>query len=310
MTSFSSIPSTSTVMPSTILPADFLNMLQQINVPCSDDGFRFLKRDRIAALHGCLAFSPYTCFTHKLALLFIHHDFVPEAPSVLISSHIDALYKHYSVAEEDNERLLGTFDNSLCNAICVSLMREKRFPPNALIAFTGDEEEKSRGVDHVVALLQRKHIYQPLQCVVVTDVTAEYYACAHATLENFFFESRPNKHSVLRFKTREHWQQYLAGVTKDLPFLYHYRQSADPDETWQYNEYDINCVTLGLPCAPPLDTAHEDEWMHHDRGFYVQRSAIVGYTSILQEISCRLVTDLMMHTKFKQHLQPDYPHSG
>ena len=51
----------------------------------------------------------------------------------------------------------GTFDNSLTNAMTVSLMLEDALAMNVAVVFTGDEEEDSNGAADVAAFFRKLH---------------------------------------------------------------------------------------------------------------------------------------------------------
>ena len=122
-------------------------LICELTLPCADNGRDFTRTDRIHRIRDLLRSTPYTCLGEKpLAQVWQHPDFDPALPLVRVSSHIDSLYTNYHASCDDGI-LLGTFDNSVTNAVILSLILENRLPQQVLVAFTGDEEDQSRGAD-------------------------------------------------------------------------------------------------------------------------------------------------------------------
>lgn len=67
--------------------------------------------------------------------------------------------------------MLGTFDNSITNASIVYLMLSRALPRNVIVAFTGDEEETSRGALDVSRFIEDHNL--DVLNIFVLDVTEE-----------------------------------------------------------------------------------------------------------------------------------------
>ncbi len=151
-----------------------------------------------------------------------------------------------------------------------------------MVAFTGDEENDSAGADQTIDILQRRDgPYHRLELVIILDITEEAYARAHFTVENYFIERR-NERSLLKFERRRELKNHLKGILNDPPCV----KKADPDESWQYDEYDVNCFTLCLPCK----VLGED--MHDDLGVVIQADSFLRYAEALELLTVRICNDL------------------
>lgn len=150
----------------------FNYILTKINVLNYDNGRKFTRTDRLDNICELLWNSSYRRINTNG--LFHLYSKVPlsELPDeiVVISSHVDCqrrITKCFS-KDYDNDLMQGTFDNSLTNAMAVSLMLEDAFGTNVVAAFTGDEEEGSNGAADVAEFFRKLH--KKIK-VIVLDVT-------------------------------------------------------------------------------------------------------------------------------------------
>ncbi len=267
----------------------FDELLQQIvhlTVPCADDGHRFTSRDRLDRIVTELNRSPYVLLDSRpLAYVYRHQEYDAEKPTILISNHIDSLYSNYFTNDADNV-VHGTFDNSACNAVAVASMVRGMLAPQALIAFTGDEEDESTGADQTMEILRMQGMaFRALELVITLDLTEEAYGSSHFTIENSFVTSRHDD-SLLRFSRKRKLKRYLRGILGDPTFV----KNAEADESWQYDEYDLNCFSLCLPCAL---LGHD---MHDDSGVMIRKNSLMEFAGALQKIVCRIANDLATQT--------------
>jgi hypothetical protein len=63
-------------------------------------------------------------------------------------------------------------------------------------------------------------------------------------------------------------------------------KDAETDEAWYYDEHDLHCFSLCLPCQ----VVGED--MHDDRGVVILRDALIGYGSALRRVTWAIAEDL------------------
>jgi hypothetical protein len=263
-------------------------LICDLTLPCADNGCYFHRKERIIRLREWLAPSAYVCLPDKpLALVWRHRDFDPSQPMLLVSSHIDSLYTHYHASCSDGI-LLGTFDNSITNAIVIDRMLGGHLHPQVLVAFTGDEEDSSRGADHVMQLLQSCGPLHP-EFVVVLDVTEEAYDTHAFTVENLFRNKSESSAACLRFsRIRE-----IISLCQSIlaPADVYIITEGDPDESWQYDEHDLNCCAFCLP----IQTITGD--MHDDDGVYARCTSVTSYAAALTTLLTGLIDHISQISK-------------
>lgn len=239
-------------------------VLERIAWPCRDDGRRFTETRRLEAITGCLG--PRWKLVHDgaLAKIYARDDWDAEKPTVVVSSHVDMVAER-CYARCDGEVWQGSFDNLATNAAVTSVMMREGFPSQAVVAFTGDEEEDSRGADEVVRVLKGRGVN--IRFVVVTDVTAAGWRAEKAfTMENLFPADGQAVASLLA--------RCLPGLG-DLDVRPKVIVDADCDEAWQYDEHDLKCCSVCLPC-------HGD--MHSEEGVEVRGESAERYAEALRRI--------------------------
>lgn len=239
-------------------------------------------------------YKPIKC--SGLSLIYQARDY-SLMPTVLISCHIDSLYKRHHFQAFNDTELLGTFDNSILNTLLVYLMLKERLPANIIIAFTGNEEEDSQGAIETIEFLMEKHppVWQRLEMVIVLDVTSEGYDSHAFTLENYFIEKQPLANSCLHFNAKKDLKQYLRRLLKTYSnLLFIKSDKAGADESWDYHEYDLNCFSFCLPSRPhpAMEKEDVDDWMHSDCGIIVKKQSIVEYARALVTLTDELYLDL------------------
>lgn len=261
---------------------DIYETLSYLTVPSSDDGLSFTQPDRLARIQSALDKSDYSLFGDlPLAYLFRSQTYSPEKPAILVSAHIDSIYEAY-FTRRDGEEVIGTFDNSACNAVVLHLMLTHRLPSQVLVAFTGDEEGDSRGADQTIAILQNNEpAFRNLELVITLDLTEEAFGRADFTVENYFIEEQ-NEDSLLRFTRKRELKDYLMDILEHPLFV----KNADQDESWQYDEHDLNCFSLCLPCK----VLGED--IHDDFGVKIRAQSFFRYAEALESVTHRICNDL------------------
>jgi hypothetical protein len=243
-------------------------------MPCADDGRRFVVDDRLRRITRELTDSRYSLLADlPLAKLYGHREFREDSGLLLVSCHVDSLYDNYFARRTEGE-LHGTFDNSACNAILLEAMLGGQLPPQALVAFTGNEEYESRGADQTIEFLGRQKLLERLAMVIVLDLTEEHYGVAHYTIENDFVASGDASVSP-QFRDSSDLRSYLARWLESPRCV----DDAAPDESWQYDEHDLNCFSLCLPCRLLGDD------MHDDTGVAITESSATSYLSTLAQLT-------------------------
>ncbi len=227
----------------------------ELTVPCSDNGIRFVRTERLDKITSILLGSDFVLMQAlPLASIYRHRNFDDKHSIVVLSAHVDSAYDKFWAKVVDSE-IHGTFDNSACNAVLVEMMLQGRIPEQTLVVFTGDEEGESTGVDQTIAWLgTHDAIWQKLELIISLDLTEEFYVWQHFTVENFCIEE-DNANSVLKFATEAKLQFYISTLLPKVAYI----QEAEADDTWQYEEYDFNCFSFCLPCRPIGSDMHDDD---------------------------------------------------
>ena len=265
---------------------ELIDVLERVCVLNRDDGSVFTVTDRLDAIASLLRGSAYKRV--DAAGLFHMYARRPaetlRSPVVLVSSHVDCergITKCFSRRIDENT-LLGTYDNAITNAAIVYLMRSGLLPDDVLIAFTGDEEENSRGAEDVVRFLRRRRL--EVRNIVVLDVTSEGWETgADFTVENDFWEEDHGERLIALIRRTGCQWNYVPGDPDDIPdFIPKDRIipiEAYSDESWDYDEADLPCFSFCLP------TKGE---MHADAGILARAGSFRRYTEVLG----RLLTEL------------------
>ncbi|MCX6986376.1 MAG: hypothetical protein NT118_16765, partial [Lentisphaerae bacterium] len=113
------------------------------------------------------------------------------------------------------------------------------------------------------------------------DLTEEHFGICHFTIENHSVEKR-NRESLLKFGKKQHMVDYLSAMIDSPLFV----KNADPDESWLYREYDLNCFSLCLPCRLLGDD------MHDDSGVAIKEHSTSGYIEALRRLTQAIYEDL------------------
>ena len=259
--------------------------LAALTVPSSDDRHHFVQTERLTAISDALAASAYRlAFDEPLAKVYQHRDFRRDTPFLLVSSHADSLYgAHFYERRGDEHR--GTFDNSACNAVLVELMARGALPAQALIAFTGDEEDGSRGAKQVLLALGRAGLAGGLELCVVLDVTEAHYGKVAYTIENCDVQLGYHR-SLLGLRRKRQLRKYLASILHEPTFV----KDGDADETDRYNCMDVTCFSLCLPCWPLKRSPKVDP--HDDAGIVIRDDAVQGYLEAVTRLTNGIAGDL------------------
>jgi hypothetical protein len=260
-----------------------IDMVREVNLPSSDNRKEFKKRERLEFIEELLKDSDYTKLPDKpLAKLYAHREFNPKKPLILISAHIDSLYKNY-FSEVVGGEICGTFDNSICNGVVLDLMINSKLPKQVVVAFTGDEEIGSRGAKEAIKLLKKEKISKNIEIVIVLDVTLELYCKADFTIENYFVNRDIDaKRLNLKFKKQKELKSYIASKLKFAHFI----KNALPDEALKYKKYVRNTLSFTIPCR----VLGYD--MHEDSGVAVRLNSLESYSKSLLKLVNSIATDV------------------
>lgn len=237
---------------------DVLKLLQRVTCDCKDNGEEFIIKDRVSVIKEYLKDSSYNLLVDdKLFLLYGKKPLLPGDSVVLISSHIDCVYQHCFCKEKD-EFYHGTFDNSFTNAVLLRAMLNECLPDNVVVAFTGDEEHDSAGAIAVNVYLTKNQ--NPIRFALVLDVTNAGWEQQHL----FSIENDLGIDLLTAYR--------IVDALKPYEGKYTFLHQAEPDETWDYDEYGIPCMTLSAPVGGN---------MHADQGVYVRKLTFIVYMEAL-----------------------------
>jgi len=249
-------------------------LICRATVRCEDNGTVFTKTERLDWIRDQLGASVYSCYAElPLARIYAHRDFQAELPFVLVSCHVDSIYETYGCRCGQGS-LWGTFDNSACNAIAVSCMLEDTLGAQVLVCFTGNEEYRSRGADQVMAFLHKKELLDRLEMVLVLDLSEENFGQSFS-VENLFVRRHAAPGARLRLARKHELANYVEGVLGKSRTI----EEGDPDESWQYDEHDLNCLAFCLPCRVVGDDMHDNE------GVEISVESVHEYAAALSTLS-------------------------
>lgn len=277
-----------------------IKLLNKINVVSIDDGKRFTNLTRINNIYESLKDSNYNLFYKgRLSYLWKHNDFDEKHPVILISCHADSIYNNHFSQIKDEVSLLGTFDNSINNAILVLLMLNNLLHPNVLISFTGDEENNSKGAKETSKTLINDFysIWENLEIVISLDVTGEGYDKFNFSIENWFVKKESIKKSEIFFEKKKIFKKYLRTIFDEkeykILFISDNDDRAAEDESWEYDEFDLNCFSLCLPTIFHPDNASlpQEDWMHDDKGILIQTESINCFIEAIPYLTEKIIND-------------------
>ena len=241
--------------------ARFIELLNAVAVDCKDNGKEFVADDRISVIERLLDGSAYKVVAREpLALVYAKRDVCEVDSVVVVSSHVDCLYSS-CFCNDEGSYLRGTFDNSFGNAAILWQMLAGTLPDNVVVAFTGDEERDSRGAVQTVLALGKMHC--AVEFALVLDVSNVGWECgANVTLENDLGVDIITAHSIVE-------------AVKNTGLEYAFEHNAEPDESWDYNDYGIPALSLCIPAKGDL---------HSNSGVLLRKSDFIHYCNALEAI--------------------------
>lgn len=244
-------------------------VLERIAVRGEDDGEKFTDTARVDAIADCLKDSAWKLYHDgRLAKIYVQRDFDSKKPVVVVSSHVDMVAER-CYAKCDGELWKVSFDNLITNAVIVACMKANVFNSNVMVAFTGDEEayDGFGGADEVAESLSEKGI--SVKHVVVTDVTEEGWEDEKAfTIENVLPEDDESHQKRMAKSLKE----AVADIDNNPCVIV----DGEPDEAWEYDEYDLPCCSVCMPCRGD---------MHSEEGVEIRRAGIKAYAEALVSVT-------------------------
>lgn len=237
-------------------------LLEKVTCDCKDDGQQFLVTNRIEVIKYVLASTDYQLLAEEgLFLLYGKKELQDGDEVVLVSSHVDCVFQH-CFCKQEGDVYRGTFDNSFTNASLLLAMQQGNLPDNVVIAFTGDEEKDSGGAVAVNVYLTKLNC--SIRFALVLDVTLAGWETGKLfALENDLNIDLLTAHCII-----EGLRRYEGS--------YEFLHFAEPDETWDYAEYGIPCLTLSAPVSGN---------MHGEEGVLLRPETYPLYTEVLVNLA-------------------------
>lgn len=265
---------------------NFFEILETLMVPNRDNGKCFTDPRRIERIDGLLWNSRYRRVNPDgLFVLYAAKPLAQIARPVVISTHVDCVPEmtRLFTRECGSDQIRGTYDNAITNAAALWLMLQNKLPDNVLVAFTGDEEEDSKGALQLTRYLSR--VGKSPSVVAVLDVTDMGWAeGADFTVENnFWTDDQGCTVIAAAAEASENWRfvpEDLDEIPGYVPRALVIHEEAEPDESWDYDEQDQSCFSLCLPVYGP---------MHSNQGVLARKSSCQAYLDALERIMRALV---------------------
>lgn len=251
--------------------------LEKINVSCKDKGIEFLELEKVHLIKNDLAQTDFELiYEGDLTLIFSNRSLetLKKERTVLVSSHIDTVYKKFFLKQTEDE-IIGTLDNSVTNTILMTQALKPDQEGNFIFAFTGNEEKDARGADETMAFLSRNGI-EPM-FVVSLDTTDTGFEKHAFTIENYFVKRGENA----VFPKKKDLKTFLEKAFEGQKVKFIHDDDAAPDESWQYDEHNQNCFSF---CIPVKGIADCEDWMHSSKGVVLKKSAFSDYPAALDRL--------------------------
>ena len=188
-------------------------------------------------------------------------------PISVVSCHIDSVQKKY-YTEVVGTDIHGTFDNSACTALLVTMMVWDRLNPQTIVVFTGNEENGYAGARSASRFIKKTEwLYHNLRFVVSLDLTNDFYGKKDFTIENI---DEGEDRSI----TGGWFKEKLKEVSPKAGFV----EDACPDDSWEYAKRKLSCFSLCLPCK------NLGESMHDEKGVSIKIDSLLKYSMEMCQI--------------------------
>ena len=195
----------------------------------------------------------------------------------VVSSHIDCVMSFCFSKKLENGLLKGTFDNAITNAAILSLMLSDSLSDDVVVVFTGDEERNSHGALDFTEFMRENDVR--IKHLFVLDVTdMGWDENCDFTIENNFWHNNFGEKIVNLAKNMPYEWRFVPSDPDDVPaFVPEQKlipEEAEPDESWEYDEYNVNCCSICIPVKGA---------MHSNDGVYAREKSFENYTKGLNE---------------------------
>lgn len=260
---------------------DVLTILNEVCVENYDNGEIFTNRKRVDVIKTITANTNYKLICDgALFQLYGKRDIRAGDELLIVSTHIDChpcITKCYSSLSKDGI-LCGTYDNAITNAAALKVMIDGNISDNVFFAFTGDEEFDSNGAITLMEYLDRLKV--TYRCIVLDVTDMGWNEGASFTVENNFWNNSFGRDVVSTATGTGYKWRFVPSNPDDVPYYVDrnclIREEAEADESWEYDEKDIECFSLCLPCNGE---------MHSNEGVEVR---LDDYKKYIEALRCFL----------------------
>ena len=232
----------------------------------------------------------YEVIDDSCSLLIYSKDFLKncseQGKATLISSHADLargitkpFVQSFSIAETDKRRLKGTFDNSITNAVLLTLLHAD-LPQNTFFALTGDEETgRCYGAKQALRNMDYLLDEDTEISAFAMDVTWEGNPDSVLTFENIGKEDRKLGALVQSMINSGYPLTCVAtdGFPRNIPKKYRSKNQAMFDEGAAYRDMDRVTTACSI-CIPTYGP------MHSDQGMMIASEKLVQFTEAMERI--------------------------
>ena len=286
-----------------------INLAEKLAVPSHSNHDQFTELGRLNKIDSELRETAYGHVEkHELFWLYSQKPIDEiEGRLLVVSSHADCLQRDAVFEYSDKKhpkRMVGIFDNAVTNAASVYLMKYTDLPENVVFAFTGEEETDQKGARKLSKYL--KSLNKSFNAMVLDCTYSAFEDQADFTIENDFIYlcdanwMKKIIDSIIPLGDTWRFIPAPSDQKKDNPDDYFDSkeivkmissektctdagdiETADEDEAWEYDDRDISCFSVCLPCDA-VD-------MHVQTGFGIRRKNYYNYIAALHILCCAAV---------------------
>ena len=262
---------------------DIMEILSAVSVMNRDHKIQFTISNRLDVITSLLWDSTYRRINADgLFNLYAKKpiDYFRNRQTIVVSTHVDCERSITKCFTEDiGEGLIkGTYDNALTNTAILSLMISNSLPDNVLVAFTGDEEETSKGANDLTRFLKSNKIN--VRHIFVLDVTdMAWNEKADYTVENDLWDDYFGRKIIQVASNLPYGWRFVPSDPYHVPEYINSEnvifEEAAEDESWDYDEEGFDCCSICIPI-------HGN--MHSNNGVLARKASLSRYTEFINDL--------------------------
>lgn len=258
-----------------------LEILKAVSVVNKDNGKHFTRSNRLDRITELLWNSDYRRINADGLFHLYSKKPISQLPDKLfvVSCHVDCAYglTECFAQEAEGGILKGTFDNAITCAAVIETMLTSALPDNVVIAFTGDEENNSNGANELTKFLEKSK--KKFRAVVLDVTDMGWEEKIGFTIENNFMSDKFGESVIETAEQSGSEWLFVPSDTDDIPKYVSKKrvvfEEAVSDESWEYDENDIECFSLCLPVKGN---------MHSNEGVIAYLKSYNEYTDVLKKL--------------------------